>query len=50
MKNKYLEELFDQIDAAVFSGDFLADPEDRIEFNAMLERWAREAARWSDED
>ena len=46
MKNKQVEETCDQLDAAVFSGDFLADPEDRIEFNALLERWAREVAQW----
>lgn len=47
MKNKHVDDIVDQLDAAVFTGDFLADIEDRIEFNGILVRWANAAASWS---
>ena len=42
MKNKHVDDITDTLDAAVFTGDFLTDEEDRAEFAALLERWGRE--------
>jgi hypothetical protein len=38
---EYLKEACEQIDAAMFSGDALENPETLKEFKEYLERWAR---------
>lgn len=37
-----LDEAFERIDAAVFSGDTFDDPEARAYFASMLARWRKE--------
>jgi hypothetical protein len=40
---KYFNNLCDEIDATVFSGDYLDDPDALNEFRKMLERWERKS-------
>lgn len=39
--NKFLEDACEEVDACVFSGDSLFDPDNRAEFRKYLERWLR---------
>lgn len=41
MKNKYVDEFCDNIDASVFSGDFLFTRSDLLEFEEYLYRWTK---------
>lgn len=43
----YFENLCDQLDAAVFSGDSLEDPKNRTLFAEHLDRWQRRVAEMS---
>lgn len=36
-----MDDELEQIDAAVFSGDWLEDPEERKTFREYVERWTR---------
>jgi hypothetical protein len=38
----------DALDAAVFSGDGLLDPENRVLFKRMMERWQRQLVVWEE--
>ena len=44
MRN-YLKAACESVDAAVFTGDFLYQPDERAEFREYLERWLRESAK-----
>lgn len=48
MKNLHVEDVADQLDAAVMNGDFLADNEDRNEFRDLLARWGRAVDSWQE--
>ena len=41
--SRYLEDLFDQIDASVFSGDSLYDKDEIERFEHFLKRWKKES-------
>lgn len=41
----HAEDAVDQVDAMVFVGDTLVDPDDRDTFRIYLERWGREVER-----
>jgi hypothetical protein len=41
-----VEEVCDPVDAMVFSGDTLADPEALKAFEDMVARWTRGIAQW----
>ena len=42
MMRAYLRQLCEKVDAAVFSGDFMLNDDERAEFRVYLERWQRE--------
>lgn len=36
------EQTLEEVDAIVFSGDYLVQPENRVKFQEYLDRWKRE--------
>jgi len=44
------DELCDNLDAAVFTGDWLADAGNRAGLNDYLERWAKELKIWGEQE
>jgi len=45
-----VDESIDQVDAAVFSSDWLSDPEQRQKLKEHAESWLREIVRWDELD
>jgi hypothetical protein len=48
--NEQIDEAIDQVDAAVFSSDWLSDPKERQKLKEHAESWLREIVRWDELD
>lgn len=48
MMDKYLDNLCDELDASVFSGDRLLDKENLDNFQVYLGRWNRKAKEYQE--
>ena len=48
--NEPIHESLDEVDAAVFSSDWLSDPDEREKLKEQLQAWQREIVRWEELD
>lgn len=49
MNHRYFRQC-DEMDASVFSGELVSDPQNRSDFKEFLQRWLREVESWDQGD